>query len=72
MKVEVGLVKAEIPFELKLNVPLTGIHPGDPAYCHMLCRKKRKKKKHFSGESSGPGRDFFKVKLTPWLCWPLA
>lgn len=39
IKVEVGLVKAEIPFELKLNVPLTGIHPGDPAYCHMLCRR---------------------------------
>lgn len=28
MKVEVGLVKAEIPFELKLNVPLAGLRPS--------------------------------------------
>lgn len=54
IKVGVGLVKAEDPFELKLTVPLTGIRPGDPAYCQMLCRR------NTPPESPGalPGRDF--------------
>lgn len=66
IKVEVALVKAEIPFELKLNVPLTGIHPGD--LLTVICSAEETLLRRVQG----PGRDFFKLKLTPRLCWPMA
>ena len=34
--IEIGLIKAEIPFELTFNVSTTVIHPGGPVYCHRL------------------------------------